>query len=260
MGIIFAGHGGLDVEAARTSVEICAIPLGTTLQFYTDAGQRLLIEPENFAGIWSQLTAPWPALGSTNVTYNLTLQRAEGWVALCQGGTIDPANFDGHQLVVPGFNAPDEVRLCTGTAYNLGPEGQVISGTCPTDPRQIEVGWKHTCGGLLQQYAGQQLFWIACTEVLFAGKGTPEEAAVKGAVGERNVMIDLGTDPDQEKLTGTVMEVLPKDTTTILGQIVDGYGRYYAFEAPADSGLEMMDAVRFDGVPGKGAAFNVVKV
>lgn len=258
MGIIFVGHGGLDVEAAGTSVEICAIPQGTTVQFYSDSGQILRIKPEELETIWSQLQAPWPALDSTNVTYNLTLQRHDGWVGLCQGGTIDPANFNGHQLVVPGFNAPDEVRLCTGTAYNIGAEGQVISGTCPTDPRQIAVGWTHTCNGLLRQYAGQQLFWIACTSVLFAAAGTPEEEAVKAAVGGHNEIINLGSDPDQEKLTGTVQEVVPNGDT-IMGEIVDGYGNIYAFQLPADSGVEIMDWVRFDGVPGEGAAFNVVK-
>jgi hypothetical protein len=259
MGIIFAGHGGLDVEAAEASVEICAIPLGTTLQFYSDSGQILRVDPGNFANIWSQLTAPWPALDATGVTYNLTLQRHDGWVELCQGGTIDPANFDGHQLVVPGFNAPDLVRLCTGTAYDIGAEGQVISGTCPTDPREIGVGWTHTCGALLQQYAGQQLYWIACTSVEFAEVGTPEEEAVRGAVGERNAIIALGADPDQEKLTGAVSEVLQRDDGSIIGVIVDGYNRPYAFELPAGSGVEAMDPVRFDGVPGEGAAENVVK-
>lgn len=258
MGIIFAGHGGLDVEAAGASVEICAIPQDTTLQFYSDSGQILRFKTEDFANIWSQLTAPWPALDSTEVTYNLTLQRHDGWVELCEGGTIDPANFNGHQLVVPGFNADDNVRLCTGTAYDIGDEGQVISGTCPTDPRQIAVGWTHTCGALLQQHAGQQLFWIACTSVLFAEEGTPEEEAVKGAVGGRNAIIDLGTDPDQEKLAGTVSEVLANGAT-ITGEIVDLYGNIYAFQLPADSGVEMMDSVRFDGVSGAGAAFNVVK-
>ncbi len=119
-------------------------------------------------------------------------------------------------------------------------------------------GRTHTCNGLLQQYAGQQLFWIACTSVLFAAEGTPEEEAVKGAVGERNEIINLGTDPDQEKLTGTVQEVVPNGDT-IMGEIVDMYGKTYAFQLPADSGVEVMDYVRFDGVPGEGAAFNVVK-
>lgn len=258
MGIIFAGHGGLDVEAAGSSVEICAIPQGTSLQFYTDSGQILSVKHEDFASIWSQLTAPWEALDSTNVTYNLTLQRHPGWVGVCQDGTIDPANFNGHQLVVPGFNAPDELRLCTGTPYKLSPAGEVISGTCPTDPRQVAVGWAHTCGALLQQYAGQQLFWVACTSVLFADDGTAAEEAVNIAVGDRNTIIGLGTDPDQEKLRGTVLEVLPNGAT-VMGEIIDGNGKSYAFQAPADCGLEAMDAVRFDGVPGEGAAFNVVK-
>jgi hypothetical protein len=259
MGIIFAGHGGLDVEAARTTVEICAIPQGTTLQFYTDSGQKLRVDHDNFATLWSQVTAPWPALDSTGVTYNLTLQRHDKWVELCEGGTIDPANFHGHQLVVPGFNAVDEVQLCTGTAYDLSPDGEVISGTCPTDPRQIEAGWTHTCDGLLKEYAGQELFWLACTSVLFAEENTAEEEALESAVGERNAIIDLGSDPDQEKLTGTVSNVL-ENGNKIIGEIVDGYGNTYVFELPADSGVEMFDNVRFDGAPGGSGAFNVVKI
>jgi hypothetical protein len=149
------------------------------------------------------------------------------------------------------------VQLCTGTAYNLGPQGEVISGTCPTDPRQIAAGWTRTCGGLLQQYPGRQLFWIACTYVLFAEKGTPEEAAVKSAVGDRNAIIALGSDPDQGKLTGTMASLL-EDGDTIVGEILAGYDTY-VFRLPADSGVQVLDSVRFDGVPGERMANNVVK-
>jgi hypothetical protein len=42
---------------------------------------------------------------------------------------------------------------------------------------------------------------------------------------------------------GVVSEVLANGAT-IVREIVDGYNNKYAFELPADSGVEMMDSVR----------------
>src|SRR3954471_1972453 len=72
MGIVIFGHGGLDPIATK-DMEWVAVPAGTTLQFYADAGQTLLTN----AGTWERwsasMDAPWPAIDSTGVTYNLRL-------------------------------------------------------------------------------------------------------------------------------------------------------------------------------------------
>jgi len=258
MGILLLGHGALVVDPAVTSLEICAIPQGTTLQFYSDIGQTLSLTRAVLADIWPLLTAPWPALDATNVTYNLSLAHDDVWVKLCEDGIVDVANFNGHQLIVPGYNYADPVQLCTGTALRLGPEGEVISGTCPTDPQQVAVGWTHDCDGLLRHYGGTELFWVSCTSVLFIEDDTEEEAALNAAISKINAVVELGSDPDQEKLTGTVSLVIPRDDF-IWGEITDADGKEYAFKLPASSGVVQGDSVRFDGARSGKAAFDVVK-
>jgi hypothetical protein len=150
MGYILLGHGGLDVDRKRLDpeMEFVAIPAGTTLQFYTDAGQGLVYGARHL-DLWEQMQAPWPALDSTRVTYNLTLYSAR---ELWDEELKNNPSFGGHTLVRAGVDGvPDPIRMCTGTRK-----------TCPTDPRQIAGGWKHGCDGILGTYAGD-LYWLACS-------------------------------------------------------------------------------------------------
>lgn len=150
MGYILLGHGGLDIEPLVTpaDMEFVAIPEGTTLQFYADAGQGLLYGSRHL-DIWDQLQTPWPALDSTRVTYNLALHHAR---ELLPEDLWDDPQLRGHTLVRPGVDgAADPLRMCTGTAKS-----------CPTEPRAVAAGETHTCDGVLATYHGD-LHWLACT-------------------------------------------------------------------------------------------------
>jgi hypothetical protein len=150
MGYILLGHGGLDVDPRVTpaDMEFVAIPEGTTIWFYADAGQGLLYGSRHL-DIWDQLQAPWPTLDHTRVTYNLVLHHATELLPYNLQG--DP-QFHGHTVVRPGVDgAPDPLRMCTGDR-----------DSCPTDPRAVAAGDTHTCGGVLGTYTGD-LHWVACT-------------------------------------------------------------------------------------------------
>lgn len=179
MGYILLGHGdlNLDASAVQGGMEYVAIPQGTTIQFYADTGQGLVYGSDDL-DVWSQLNTPWPALDSTNVTYNLTLYSAhELWADELKNSP----DFSGHTLLRAGVDLPDPTLLCNGT-----PE------TCPTDPRQVATGATHTCSGILGLYSGE-LFWLACTSV----KGPAEaQGVVQDALDGRSGQVIIGQDPD----------------------------------------------------------------
>ncbi|MFE5540351.1 hypothetical protein ACFQ78_32015 [Streptomyces sp. NPDC056519] len=152
MGFVLLGHGILRLTPGTTPPghEIVAVPPGTTLQFYSDACQRIAYCSEDLDA-WDRLESPWPPLRSGEVTYNFTLTSAwDDWEEELQN---DP-RFGGHMLVRPGIgDYPDPFLLCTGAP-----------GPCPTDPRQAAAGARHHCDGVLgrNDLAGE-LHWVACT-------------------------------------------------------------------------------------------------
>lgn len=175
MAHLFIGHGAL-APAGFTYTEgmgIVAVPPGTTLQFYTDAGQAIRFG--DITEAFAQLQAPWPALTSENVTYNLCLTPqddpvADKWVKVTAGS--------GHELHSPGRDGqPRLIVLCNGT-----------TATCPTDPRQNRA---HNCTGLLGRYTGE-LHWLACTRMM-----APEDQAVADvARGDTPPAVFLNNNPD----------------------------------------------------------------
>jgi hypothetical protein len=177
MGYILLGHGGLDVDPKVTSkeMEFVAIPRGTTLQFYADAGQGLVYGGGDL-DIWEQLQAPWPALDSSRVTYNLCLYNAQ---ELWDEELKNDPQFGGHTLIRAGVGVPDPLRMCSGT-----------KATCPTDPRDVARGAAHRCDGILGTYTGD-LYWLACTSFLNADKRVTDPAMGAAATG-----VVLGSDPD----------------------------------------------------------------
>lgn len=177
MGYILLGHGGLDVDPSvmAQGMEFVAIPQGTRIQFFADAGQGLVSGPHQL-DLWDQLKAPWPPLDSTNVTYNLTLyDDPEGLDLLLAN---DPW-LGGHELIRPGGSLPDPVRLCTGTPR-----------TCPTDPRAVAAGDTHECDGILGRFHGD-LYWVACSLFLHADASVTNASTVGVSV-----TVGLGGDPD----------------------------------------------------------------
>jgi hypothetical protein len=178
MGYILLGHGGLDVDPAVTSkdMEFVAIPQGTTIQFYADAGQGLVYGSDDL-DIWEQLKAPWPALDSSRVTYNLCLYNAQ---ELWDEELKNNPQFGGHELIRAGVGSvPDPLRMCTGTR-----------ATCPTDPRDVARGATHTCDGILGTYQGD-LYWLACTSFSHTDRSVTDTA-----MGGSSTDVVLGADPD----------------------------------------------------------------
>jgi hypothetical protein len=181
MGYILLGHGDLNLDPRVTpkEMEYVAIPAGTTIQFYSDAGQGLVYGGHDL-DVWEQLEAPWPALDSTRVTYNLTLYSA---TELWEDELKNNPQFGGHTLIRAGVGGvPDPIRLCSGTP-----------ATCPTDPRQIAAGRTHTCDGILGSYTGD-LYWLACTS--FRRVGADARETVAAAMGGRSTDVELGVDPE----------------------------------------------------------------
>ncbi|MFF0220235.1 hypothetical protein [Streptomyces vinaceus] len=211
MGFILLGHGALVLDpASPPDMETVGIPRGTTLQFYSDTGQRLVFGPDEL-GMWEQLDTPWPALDHTHVTYNLTLgsvdRQTREWLLQ------EKRQFGDHTLVTPGFDGlPDRIRLCTGT-----PE------TCGRTPQDIEEGRTHACDGLLGRYNGD-LFWVACTAILHTGRIDPSvlEAAAAGAP----THVVLGDPPDWTPLETEQQDIAGTNAANVAAVGGQGFLRY----------------------------------
>ncbi|MFQ3563031.1 hypothetical protein QZN11_40340 [Streptomyces gramineus] len=181
MGYVLLGHGGLHADPAftRPDMEIVAIPQGTRIQFYCDAGQSLTVNAHYF-DIWETLQAPWPPLDCHNVTYNLSLQDAE---AQWPESLANDPKFGGHTLVLPGRDGlAKSLRMCTGSP-----------DTCPTTPEQVAGGMTHRCGGVLAHLHGD-LYWLACTSLV--NVPADNRAAADAVLQGKSRSVVLGADPD----------------------------------------------------------------
>jgi len=190
MGYALLGHGGLELAAGGypEGMGVIAIDAGTTLQVYTDTGQTLMTADDGSSyELFSQLQAPWGAMDSTNVTYNLELTENDEDLALEQN---EPGFFarvlDPHVPLLAGRELPSPALLCTGDPQS-----------CPTDPRmvsgEIPGPRAHTCDGILGTYKGE-LLWLACTVVYT--KDAAVDDVVTAARGDAPEGAVLGTDPD----------------------------------------------------------------
>lgn len=183
MGTIIFGHGGLSPIKAK-DMEWVAIPADTTLQFYADAGQTLMTGQPTWANYAANLEAPWPALDSTRVTYNLSLSALNAQ----EQHEIDVLGADfPHTIVMIGRDLTS-AQLCTGD-----------SKTCPSDPRmitgQVPGPREHGCDGLLATYKGHELHWIACTGIS-KSFGSEVQGVVDAARGDAPASVVHGADPD----------------------------------------------------------------
>ncbi|MFF4704767.1 hypothetical protein ACWC4D_29830 [Streptomyces sp. NPDC001288] len=181
MGYVLFGHGGIHLEPGFIHPEMgtVAIPQGTTLQVYSDAGQTLVYGAGSL-DIWERLQAPWGPLDSSQVTYNLVLENSEeSW----QEELAHHPRFGGHELIRAGRRGvPDPIRLCDGTP-----------DTCPTRPEQVAEGATHQCDGILGNFHGD-LYWLACTS--FVGLRGENRASVYAALEGHTRSVPMGTDPD----------------------------------------------------------------
>ncbi|MFE5540634.1 hypothetical protein ACFQ78_33525 [Streptomyces sp. NPDC056519] len=178
MGYILLGHGGhYPQDITPPEMECVAIPLGTTIQYYSEAGQSLAYGSYELDR-WDSLRAPWPPLDSSCVTLNMELQgAAEYW----DEDLENHPELGGHQLIRPGVDdVPDPFVMCDGTPL-----------TCPTRPDQVLVeGMDHQCDGILGRLRGE-LFWLACTTLFGV-----DHAVVQAALGSGPAGVVLGEDPD----------------------------------------------------------------
>ncbi|HVK26434.1 MAG TPA: hypothetical protein VM677_34220 [Actinokineospora sp.] len=201
---------------------IVAIPPGTTLQFYSDAGQTLRIG--NIEQAFGQLEAPWPVLTSENVTYNLSLT-AETEATMTEWARVTADSV--HELHTPGKGGlSDPLLLCDGT-----------TDTCPTDPRDNAA---HGCTGLLGLYTGE-LHWLACT-----GMVDPADQAVADiALGDGPSSVFLNNDPDSwDEHTATLLTSL-KDILKLHRELSDeaGFVEYFNGDGFSDEEREhLLDA------------------
>ena len=165
---------------------VVAIDAGTTLQVYTDTGQAVRLGKNEY-DIWGQIQAPWPAMDSTKVTYNLSLTFNEDDDKLeRRNRATSPSPRGAHGRACWCRQHRQPLLLCTGDPT-----------TCPTDPRMITGAvpgpTEHTCDGILGTYKGEFL-WMACTVVVTDDEET--EDVVEAAVGVAADDVIAGLDPD----------------------------------------------------------------
>lgn len=222
MAHLLVGHGGLDPAdsaAYNKGMGVVAIPPGTTLQFYTDAGQTVRIV--DIASAFAQLQAPWPPLTAENATYNFSLTAQSEDITNQWTSAI--AN-SGHEFHAPGQGGlPDPIALCDGTTE-----------TCPTDPRQNRA---HRCTGLLGRFTGD-LHWIGCTAF-----DEPADNEMVNKAGDVPSSVFLNNDPDNwEQHTIRLVTEL-KEVLQMYKDVDDlpGFVTYFA-SYRADERERVMDA------------------
>jgi hypothetical protein len=181
MGYVIFGHGGLD-PASTAKMEICALGAGTTLQFFTDAGQSLIHAPADVVA-FETLERPWGAIDSTGVTYNLALEGLGQKLLDAYAGV----NWGGHTVLTVDTGLGCEPQMCTGDETTCPKDPRMVAGTVPGPTA-------HGCEGILARYAGQELYWVACAVI----DGFDEEtmAAVRAARGDAPAGVQIGLDPD----------------------------------------------------------------
>jgi hypothetical protein len=169
---VFLGHGAFDRQSGVGPPEVL-VPSKTTLRFFSDSGQVLDIpatdegttDYNEVVNLWQHFQEDRAPIPPRWVTYNFALspetsdEERELALSLDWGATV----------VSPPVGS-EKLYLCTGTA-----------DSCPTpalnvQQRNHEAGregaaavpdkrWYHDCDGILDLYAGHDLFWIACTRI-----------------------------------------------------------------------------------------------
>ncbi len=186
---VILGHGSFDPDTSYLPEVL--VPTGTSLQFFSDAGQRLTLPNADYtevAKVWDQVRKEGSPIPERWVTYNFTLY---------------PDTTAGHRESAKAqqwdadvvFIESGKAYLCTGT-----------EDTCPTPALNVEAQkgeveadrWNHHCKGILGQLAGNELFWIACTSIEMEGQELPvlETASVRGP----GLDEDLAWKPDGKAL------------------------------------------------------------
>jgi hypothetical protein len=162
---VILGHGGFDQESDRYPPEIL-IPVDTTMKFWSEAGQTLMLPYTDYKGksgsdyakvapMFDKLKQAQPPLGATTRTYNWKLYPDD---IEAERTAAKAANWGGAELIMIESG---NMWLCMDT-----------EGKCPTpatldDPTALEnpERYKHHCQGILGKYGGNsnEIHWVACT-------------------------------------------------------------------------------------------------
>ncbi|MFE5540354.1 hypothetical protein ACFQ78_32030 [Streptomyces sp. NPDC056519] len=124
------------------------IPEGTALHYMTSGG-RVTIGPGE-PGVWGQMQGlQWFRAGQA--VSNLALRGVLEDAGECEG------QFGDWTLVLPGEDGYDDpLVLCRDT-----------DGSC--DPAE-GAGATHTCDGVLGLHRGEDLYWMACDEIMYVDR------------------------------------------------------------------------------------------
>jgi Putative adhesin Stv domain len=197
---VILGHGGFNPEAEQYPPEIL-VPRDTTMKFWSDAGQVLMLPATTLEGgrgsdyakvapMFNQLKAAQPSLGPTTQTYNWKLYpdniEAERKAARA-------ADWGGAELIMIETG---NTWLCMDTEKKCPTPATLSDPTATEDPSRYE----HQCQGILGQYGGKgnEIHWVACTSFQIA---TPElPSLVTAAATGPGLKLDPNWEPNDKAL------------------------------------------------------------
>lgn len=169
------GHGGFDQRGAEGYPTEVLIPPDTSLKFYAEAGQTLLLPPPNVndpdnsgyervAPVFDQVRDQGAPLTATMTTYNYCLYPDDS------DDYRDSARRANWGSAQPLFLNKGTIYLCEGDPEKC-PTPALIGGSEEdvTNPER----WKHHCDGLLGRYAGHELHWLACASFSYPEQHLP---------------------------------------------------------------------------------------
>lgn len=181
---VVLGHGTFSPQSGSFAPEIL-VPPDTTLHFYSDAGQKLVLPSKDYetvADMWTQVQDEGEGLVAGKVTYNYALLPD---TTEAHRESAKAADWGGASVV---FIDSGSTFLCKGTA-----------DTCPTPALHVEARendiedarWEHHCDGILGQLGGHgnEIHWIACTSFAIRTPELPvlEQSAQRGPGTEEDV-------------------------------------------------------------------------
>ncbi len=173
--IVFLGHGGFDPAGGKYPPEVL-VPPGTTLRFFSDAGQPLVLpaykadtgevisDYNKVVNVWDHFKEDESPIPARWVTYNYRLSPED------TDEERDLANkLEWGAQIVTLPEGSDKFYLCTGTpetcptpALNVQQRAYDNDGTGSPVPAER---WEHDCTGILGTHAGNDLIWCACTSI-----------------------------------------------------------------------------------------------
>ena len=163
---VILGHGGFNPDSGGYAPEVL-VPPDTTLQFFADAGQALVLPSGDYtdvASMWEQGAAEGSPIPAGWVTYNYRLTPDT-----TEGHRDSARNADWGEGVSIVFVESGDAFLCTGTedacpTPALRVQQQQYDETGEGDPVEDDR-WNHHCDGILGELAGNEIYWLACASI-----------------------------------------------------------------------------------------------